>query len=293
MSDDAPKSEVEGGSAGANAADARSRPSPPAELADLDSLQRSAAIVLGTVRGIDAVGDPFSVTTLVRDAVAQFDQAGLLAIKRATLAGSGIDALVKNATAAQQIIGQDIRALTEIDQSVLYGTTLARTAADLGMFFQRGLAAHAALGINTASMIQRIMGDHAVLYRTLDSLSTLAYPPGGFLYPLPNRPARAYEPEGEEDYEIELTASGLYAAKRGRGRPVGSTYVKHEEYVQVLHLFVDRHHRAPSIGQLAATIGEMLTIPISKDTVKRYAITWFGSWLAVQKYCWRLMAGKD
>lgn len=279
MSDDSPSRGVEVSRLMAKGVDIRPLVPSFDKILGLDSLQKQALASFNALSAASAAS-----------VVAQVDKRVLGA---AALYRSDVDILVKNMAVLSQSqlhgvtqsIARTIPSLTSTDKAIA-------AIADLQTFVRQG-AAQVQYEQAARSALQGVTKDIASYFRSYERWAASLYPSISIFPPARDSSTWTTQEQEGEVYEIERTDSGIFTAKRGRGRPVGSTYVNQEEYVQVIQLFLNRHGRPPSIRQLAAAIEEVLTIPVSMDTVKRYAVTWFGSWLDVKKYCWQLLKGKD
>lgn len=257
----------------ATSLDILSRPFLPPELAGFTSAERGAALALEAMR-VDAGSAAVRAAKVFEGVAAQLTHDQLLMMQGTALVKPTMEALFSHITTAQTSAVREV----------------AKTLSIAGQLpaYKDGMAG--SVGTIRSLLQQYADNDRATMRESFADWLASTY--------APIRPLAAHwdaptpQVEEEEDYEVERTDSGIYTAKRGRGRPIGTTSVKHEEYVRVLQLFVARHDRAPSIGQLAEIIKEEHSIQVSKDTVKRYAVAWFGSWLGVRKYCWRLAQGK-
>ncbi len=245
------------------------------KLSGLAQAQKSAALTIETLNIAEAMGKSlhtaaFDVNSGAAIAQATLAQVGRLTASELAQLGSVAGSVTKEIARATPPLVSEMSALTRtfgsMDQVVNRRDTYAEAIGGVQRYIKQGIKANLLLGLDFPSVLRNYAGDFALLQQSCLDWGALLYP--AISIRSPHRDTRAWtEEEEEEVYEIERTDSGLYTAKRGRGRPVGSTYVKQEQYVQVLHLYLDRHGRAPSIKQLAAAIDEVLTIPISMDTV--------------------------
>lgn len=97
-----------------------------------------------------------------------------------------------------------------------------------------------------------------------------------------------YQPGLDEealDLRVEETASGLLTVSRGRGRPAGTTLLAEPQFRELIYLYVRLQQKLPSLQRLTEFISEQVEGNISKDTVRRYARDWFGSWEKLRDHC--------
>lgn len=199
------------------------------------------------------------------------------------LAGGGLAASLVDAVnasskiAAQFDTGAMIRDMAEAASMRSTWADLS-SLAPLGNLPARGDAALAVANV------------HAEAFASLESLTRPRY-----ALPFIRTPWREPPPPPPlplDEFEEERTEAGLTVVRRSRGRPLGKTDVSKAQFLCAAERYLATYRTVPSQSQMRDAIYQFVSITVSVDSVRRYAVSIFGSWQNFREHYGQRLAGE-